>query len=53
MAEALHELFELWRPAFEPVAQHLIERPHHLLDFTQMLGLELLHGAGHVLEIGL
>ena len=53
MAEALHELLEFGRLALQPVTQHLVERLHHLLDLTQVLGTQLLHGAGHVLEVGL
>ena len=53
MAEALHELVELRRLPLQPVAEHLIEVPEHLLDLAQMLGLELLHGTRHVLEVRL
>ena len=53
MAEAVHELLELRLTALEPITQHLVERLEHVLDFAEVLGFQLLHGAGHVLEVGL
>src|SRR6202171_5772099 len=53
MTEPLHELLELRRLSLEPVTQHLVERLHHLLDLAEVLRLQLLHGARHVLEVRL
>src|SRR2546430_12231995 len=53
MTETLHELLEPGSLALEPVAQHLVERLHHFLDLAELLRPQLLHGAGHVLEVRL